>query len=215
VNSFLWAEHISLNYREQFALHDVSIAIEEGETIGCTGRSGAGKSSLLYVLSGLKLPTHGQVWFRGQSYAQLGVRQVDLRRHRFGFVFQQHFLLDYLTVIENVQIGALSLNGSEGPAIDELLDQLGLQAYGRYRPYQLSVGQRQRVAIARALINKPEILFADEPTASLDKETGREVIDLLLTFQRQAGRTMVIVSHDPEMLEGVDRIVRLEEGTLR
>jgi putative ABC transport system ATP-binding protein len=214
VNSILRAEHISLIYGERFALHDISIAIEEGETIGCTGRSGAGKSSLLYILSGLKPPTQGQVWFRDQSYAQLGRRQVDLRRQHFGFVFQQHFLLDYLTVFENVQVGALSLNGSEEPAIEELLDQLGLRAYNHDRPYQLSVGQRQRVAIGRALINRPEILFADEPTASLDKETGREVIELLLSFQRRARRTMIIVSHDPQMLEGVDRIIHLEEGTL-
>lgn len=214
----LSASEVSLIYglphEPVYAVREISLRIEPGEFVGIVGPSGSGKSSLLYLLSGLKRPTQGEVAFEGRQYAELGEGLVELRRRRFGFVFQLPFLLNYLTVWENVLVGALAEDRAARAWIGELLGRLRVgELQGRF-PYQLSVGQRQRVAIARALANHPAVVFADEPTASLDQRTGRKVLDLLVDCQRITGTTLVLATHDPLLVEKADRVLRLSEGRL-
>jgi len=170
---------------------------------------------LMYLLSGLKRPTRGSVAFDGQDYRQISTPGLmQLRRQRYGFVFQQHFLINYLTSLENVMVGALRRNHDVVAYAQELLRRVGLGDKLRQRPYQLSIGERQRVAVARALVHRPAIVFADEPTASLDQATGREVIDLLVDYRQRAGGSVVVVTHDPAMLTGADRVLQMRDGRL-
>jgi ABC-type lipoprotein export system ATPase subunit len=139
---------------------------------------------------------------------------MRLRRQRYGFVFQQHFLINYLNALENVMVGAVRRNHEVVAYAQELLRRVGLGDKLRQRPYQLSIGERQRVAVARALVHRPAIVFADEPTASLDQATGREVINLLVDYRRRAGGSVVVVTHDPAMLTGADRVLQMRDGRL-
>jgi putative ABC transport system ATP-binding protein len=169
----------------------------------------------MYLLSGLKRPTKGSVAFEGQDYRQISTPGLmQLRRQRFGFVFQQHFLINYLTTLENVMVGAVKRNHDVVAYAQELLRRVGLGDKLRQRPYQLSIGERQRVAVARALVHRPAIVFADEPTASLDQATGREVINLLVDYRTRAGGSVVVVTHDPAMLTGADRVLQMRDGRL-
>lgn len=208
---------VSLAYSDgdvtSYAVADVSLDLPRRGFVGVMGPSGSGKSSLLYLLSGLKRPSSGDVSFEGLSYrAQSDAALARLRRERFGFVFQQPFLLNYLTAMENVLVAA----GSDSPDAlrrsAELFDRLGIAPFaGRY-PYHLSGGERQRVCVARAMVNRPAAIFADEPTASLDHANGHAVIDLLAGYRDQG--LVVVVTHDAEMLAGADRIIRLRDGRL-
>lgn len=169
---------------------------------------------MLYLLSGLKLPTHGDIQFDGRSLPSLDdAARARLRLEEFGFVFQQPYLLGYLSALENVRI-ARGLNprkpASESP--EELLRTLGLGEKLHRLPHELSGGERQRVCVARALYGDPSVIFADEPTAALDHRNGQQVVDLL--NQHRGKGALVMVTHDPSMLEGADRILRIEDGTL-
>lgn len=197
------------------AVDRVSIAVEQGSFIGLIGPSGSGKSSLMYLLSGLKRPTRGGVTFDGRDYQTLTAASlIRLRRQRFGFVFQQHFLINYLSALENVMVGAVKRNHEAAAYAQELLRRVGLGDKLQKRPYQLSIGERQRVAVARALVHRPAIVFADEPTASLDQATGREVVDLLADYRGSGGGSVVVVTHDPAMLTGADRVLQMRDGRL-
>ena len=197
------------------AVDTVSLSVEKGSFVGLIGPSGSGKSSLMYLLSGLKRPTRGTVAFDGQDYRQISAPGLmRLRRQRYGFVFQQHFLINYLSALENVMVGAVKRNHEVVAYAQELLRRVGLGDKLRQRPYQLSIGERQRVAVARALVHRPAIVFADEPTASLDQATGREVINLLVDYRRRAGGSVVVVTHDPAMLIDADRILQMRDGRL-
>jgi putative ABC transport system ATP-binding protein len=215
----LSAQDLALDYRTgtsvAHAVDTVSLSVEQGSFIGLIGPSGSGKSSLMYLLSGLKRPTKGTVAFDGQDYRQISTPGLmQLRRQRFGFVFQQHFLINYLTTLENVMVGAVKRNHEVVAYAQELLRRVGLGDKLRQRPYQLSIGERQRVAVARALVHRPAIVFADEPTASLDQATGREVINLLVDYRTRAGGSVVVVTHDPAMLTGADRVLQMRDGRL-
>ena len=169
----------------------------------------------MYLLSGLKRPTRGMVAFEGQDYRQISTPGLmQLRRQRYGFVFQQHFLINYLSALENVMVGAVKRNHDAVAYAQELLRRVGLGDKLRQRPYQLSIGERQRVAVARALVHRPAIVFADEPTASLDQATGREVINLLVDYRRGGGVSVVVVTHDPAMLTDADRVLHMRDGRL-
>jgi putative ABC transport system ATP-binding protein len=169
----------------------------------------------MYLLSGLKRPTRGSVAFEGQAYRDISTRGLmRLRRQRFGFVFQQHFLINYLSTLENVMVGAVKRNREAVAYAQELLRRVGLGDKLRQRPYQLSIGERQRVAVVRALIHRPAVVFADEPTASLDQGTGRDVINLLADYRRGGGGSVVVVTHDPAMLTGADRVLQMRDGRL-
>jgi len=214
-DTLLSTENISLVYddgsRRTFALKDVSVAIPDQQFVGIMGPSGSGKSSLLYILSGLKRPTGGNVCLQDYSYqAHTDHDLIDLRRHRFGFVFQQPYLLVWQTAMENVLMGAPTLDKAARVKAAGFFEQLGIADLASKLPSQLSGGEKQRVCVARAMMNDPEIIFADEPTASLDHANGHLVIDLLSAYRSQG--TVVVVTHDPEMLQGADQILLMRDG---
>ena len=211
------ADAVSLIYRDHgkeiFACQDVSLEVRPGEFLGILGPSGSGKSSLLYLLSGLKNPSRGTVAYDGRELSRLPDAERSLLRLRqFGFVFQQPYLLGYVTALENV----LAVGPANDPAFAtrarEILTSLGLGDRLRRYPHELSGGERQRVCVARALAPRPRVVFADEPTASLDHANGRIVVDLLEEHRGEGA--LVMVTHDPTMLERADRIVRIVDGRL-
>ena len=215
----LSAQDLALDYRSggsiAHAVDTVSMSVEQGSFLGLIGPSGSGKSSLMYLLSGLKRPTRGTVAFEGHDYGDISTPGLmRLRRQRFGFVFQQHFLINYLSALENVMVGAVKRNHEAVAYAQELLRRVGLGDKLRQRPYQLSIGERQRVAVARALVHRPAVVFADEPTASLDQATGREVIRLLADYRTDSRGSVVVVTHDPAMLIGADRVLQMRDGRL-
>lgn len=196
------------------ALREVSVELPERGLVGLCGPSGSGKSSLLFVLSGLRSPTRGEVRFGERSLWGLPeAERTALRRRRFGFVFQRHYLLEYLTVRENARLcAALARVPAAEDRTDELLGRLGLADRAARRPAKLSGGERQRVAVARALAHGPAVVFADEPTAALDAENR----DLVLGMLREAAERgpVVVATHDESLLSGAVRTVRLRDGRL-
>jgi putative ABC transport system ATP-binding protein len=213
----LRGERLSLAFaggeRPFTAVDGVDVSLPDRHYMAIVGPSGSGKSSLLYLLSGLRRPTSGSVHFGDVDYAALGDAGVAaLRRQNFGFIFQQHFLVNYLGALENVLVGARSPGPPARARALELLERLGLQSKAAQRPYQLSVGERQRVAVARAMISEPAVIFADEPTASLDQRTGREVIELLAEYRRHGA--VLVVTHDVAMTSGCDTLLEMRDGRL-
>lgn len=199
--------------REVFACKEITLDVRPNEFLGILGPSGSGKSSLLYLLSGLKQPTQGAVVYDGRPLASLGDEErARLRLAEFGFVFQQPYLLGYLTARENVIVAAGPNAPECGAQADELLVALGLGEKRDRLPHELSVGERQRVCVARALLKEPKAIFADEPTASLDHTNGLHVMALL--NQHRGDGALVMVTHDPSMLEGADRILKIVDGQI-
>lgn len=195
------------------AVDEVSLEIGMGEFVGIMGPSGSGKSSLLYLLSGLKRPTHGRCWFGEHRLDQLGESALTrLRLKQFGFVFQQPFLLPYLSAWENVLLAAPGAGSDDHDRIDELFKRLGLSLLKHRMPYKLSGGERQRVCVARAMAHRPDIIFADEPTAALDRANGLAVMDLLASYREHGA--VLVVTHDAQMLERADRVLLLQDGRL-
>jgi putative ABC transport system ATP-binding protein len=199
-------------------LHGVSMEVARGETVFLVGPSGSGKTTLLSLLGCLLTPDRGSVRVLGQEVAEARPEQLEaFRRDHFGFVFQTFNLFPTLSALDNVRL-ALSMRGVPRKAAKaqaaELLGQVGLGHRSRLRPTQLSTGECQRVAIARALANEPAILLADEPTASLDAESGQAVMRLLMRMTDEQGVTLVIVTHDNRIFPFADRILRLEDGYL-
>jgi putative ABC transport system ATP-binding protein len=193
------------------AVNDVSISIEEHQFIGILGPSGSGKSSLLYLLSGLRRPTGGDIYLDGRAYSKMSDRErVALRRSEYGFVFQQHFLINYLTALENVMVSAPVQDKAHAAQAKALLADLGLSDKLHRFPYELSGGERQRVAIARAMIHRPRVIFADEPTGLLDRHTGLQVMALLRGY-RDLG-SLIAVTHNPEILSEADFVIKMRDG---
>ncbi|HVT57045.1 MAG TPA: ABC transporter ATP-binding protein [Thermoanaerobaculia bacterium] len=204
--------------RERVVLRDASAAIGRGELTVLVGRSGSGKSTLLNLLAGIDLPTAGEVVIDGVRLSHLGERERTLfRRDRIGFVFQSYNLIPTLTVEENLLL-PLELKGRVGPAERRaalaLLAEVRLADRGASFPDRLSGGEQQRLAVARALAHDPQLVLADEPTGNLDLETGLEVLELLDRLTRRAGKTMVMVTHSPEVVGLADHVLRIEEGRL-
>ena len=188
------------------AVDGVSLEVRGGEFVGILGPSGSGKSSLLYLLAGLKRPTSGGVTFRDRPLGSLGTDALaELRRASFGFVFQNHFLVNYLTGLENVRAGG------EGDAAG-LLDELGASHCRDRFPWQMSAGERQRVSIARAVVHRPAVVFADEPTASLDRPNAELVTACLRSATK--GGTLLVVTHDPSVVKEATRVLRMEAGRI-
>jgi putative ABC transport system ATP-binding protein len=209
--------NVSLAYtdgeRTTYALRNITLDLPHGKFYGIMGPSGSGKSSLLYILSGLKMPTEGSARFGDFIYNRRRATEVaELRRTRFGFVFQQPFLLPYLTALENVVVAAPQPDTMAHDKAVQLLQEMGLGGMEHKYPAQLSGGEKQRVSVVRAMMNDPDIIFADEPTAALDHTNGRRVVDALAKWRRQG--TIVVVTHDPEMLTDAEAIVYLRDGEL-
>ena len=195
-------------------LHPTSFRIERGRTVAIAGPSGSGKSTLLGLMAGLDTPTTGSVQIDGVNITRLGEEALArLRGEKIGIVFQFFHLLPSLTALENVLV-PMELSGVSGAhqRATTLLADVGLTGRGHHYPSQLSGGEQQRVAIARALANDPPILLADEPTGNLDGATGRQVIDLLISMNRDHRRTLVLVTHDPELAAVADEVIALRDG---
>jgi putative ABC transport system ATP-binding protein len=200
------------------AVNDVNLTVERGQMTAIIGRSGAGKTTLLNVISGLDQPTRGSVWIDDiDIFALSETQRVALRRDRIGFVFQNFGLLPLLSAAENVSL-PLRMQKLALRQIDmrvrEALDWVGLTKRAHHRPYELSGGEQQRVAIARALAARPDIILADEPTGQLDSHTGRSVLAIMRQIVDEYGTTMVIVTHDPQIMHEADTVFRLDEGRL-
>lgn len=197
--------------KEVFACRDIDLFVKPNEFLGIIGPSGSGKSSLLYLLSGLKVPSRGAILYDGKNLASLLPEQLgSIRLNDFGFVFQQPYLLGYLTARENVAVACREKRSSL--TVDDLLERLGLAGKAHRYPHELSGGERQRACVARALYGGPRVIFADEPTASLDHANGIQVIDLL--NDHRGDGSLVVVTHDPSMLAKADRVVRLVDGQI-
>ncbi len=200
------------------ALHNVDLQIKEGEMLCIMGRSGSGKSTLLRMLGLIDSPTKGNVYLSGRDVSKLKEKEKSrIRLENMGYVFQEYALLSELTALENVFLPAKML-GKWPKEYKEraitLLDAVGLLDRMKHLPRQLSGGQQQRVAIARAMVNKPQILFADEPTANLDSKAGRHVMETLYWLNKNYKTTVVFVSHDEEDKKYASRIIRLHDGRL-
>ncbi len=200
---------------ETYALRNVNIKLMAGEFVGIIGPSGSGKSSLLYILSGLKTPTMGTVYYQDIDIESLSdIKRSELRKNHFGFVFQRHFLIEYMTVFDNVLLACNEIDSKRAKEkTAEQLERLNLNKISCKKPFQLSGGQRQKVAIARALINHPSIIFADEPTASLDHEAARSVMDIL--EEQREETTIVVVTHDRSILSNADRVIEMWDGYIK
>ncbi len=200
------------------AVNDVYLEVEPGEIMCIMGKSGSGKSTLLHMLGLIDSPTSGKVYFKDQDVSKLSeAKRSKIRLAQMGFVFQEYALLPELTALENVYLPARMLgrwpSEYEERAVT-LLDSIGLIERMHHRPRQLSGGQQQRVAIARAMVNKPEIIFADEPTANLDSNSGKQVMEALTWLNKQFGTTILFVSHDEDDQKYAGRVVHLYDGKL-
>lgn len=196
------------------ALDGVSISVEDGEFMAIVGSSGSGKTTLLNMLGGLDTPTEGYVWIRGKSLRDMEQEERTIfRRRNIGFVFQQYNLVPILSVYDNIVL-PLRLDGL--PVDEEFLDEITGTLHLREKLWQmpgtLSGGQQQRAALARALAVKPAIILADEPTGNLDSKTSMEVTGLLKTCARRFHQTVIVVTHDEEVAQMTDRMIRIEDG---
>lgn len=204
---------------ELTVLEDLSCSVKSGELVAVVGPSGSGKSTFLSIAGALLTPSRGEVHIGGRSLSGMNERQLaDLRLHEIGFIFQGANLLPYLKVEEQLRfVAKLGRADKEQAArrAAELLERLGLTARRKHYPDKLSGGERQRVAVARALMNDPSVILADEPTASLDADRGRDVTKLLAERIKAEGKAGVIVTHDERILPYCDRVLRLESGRLR
>jgi putative ABC transport system ATP-binding protein len=199
------------------ALRGVSFTIKRGEVVAIMGPSGSGKSTLMNTLGCLDRPTSGEYVLDGEAVASLKDDQLaDIRNRKVGFVFQSFNLLSRQTAITNVELPlrySNNTNGRKQRAMDAL-KAVGLENRMTHRPYELSGGQQQRVAIARAIVNNPAIIMADEPTGNLDSKVGKEIMNLLLTLNKESGTTLIIITHDPTIAEQTQRVIRLRDGLL-
>jgi putative ABC transport system ATP-binding protein len=203
---------------ETHALRGVNLSIENSEFTALVGPSGSGKTTLLQLIGLLDQPTSGQVFINGKDATRLNRNQrADLRKGTIGFIFQFFALIPTLTAYENVEMPLL-LNGTK-PAerrarVQEMLEAVGLSDRAHHRPDQLSGGQQQRVAVARALSIRPTVVLADEPTANLDTENGKQVMDIMAKLNKETGTTFVFATHDPRVISYADRVVTLQDGLI-
>jgi putative ABC transport system ATP-binding protein len=197
-------------------LKEVSLTVEKGEFIAIMGPSGSGKSTLLYLMGGLDKVSQGQIVVNGKEISHLKDEQESaMRRKQIGFVFQSYNLIDNLTVEENILLPVLldgKLKKEVQPEVEALMKAVGLFDRRHHTPKELSGGQQQRTAIARALINKPDILFADEPIGNLDSKTGVEILELLKKINQEQAVTILMVTHSEESAAYGNRVIRLRDG---
>jgi putative ABC transport system ATP-binding protein len=212
------ARDLVLSFGSTPALRGASLGVGQGEIVAVMGPSGSGKSTLLHCMAGILIPDQGEVWFGGQRLDTLSdERRSELRRNRFGFVFQSGQLVPELTAEENVALPLLLSGTRRGPAMTAARDWfaiLGLDGLQRRRSGELSGGQAQRVALARGMVARPEVLFTDEPTGALDSVSGELVMDLLTAAAREHGTTVILVTHDARVAAYADREVVVRDGVV-
>lgn len=203
------AKNISHFYGHEQVLHDISLQIKEKEFVFLSGESGSGKSTLLSILSTLLHPSEGELFLEGTALQE--IKNIDFfRQSKIGFVFQFHYLINYLSVYENIALAALK---EKKKNINTLLEELGISELASRYPNEISGGQRQRVALARALINDPRLLFADEPTGSLDSKNSTIVYELLARSAAR-GTTVIVASHDKELENYATTTIRMKDGKI-
>ncbi len=200
------------------AVNRVSFKVEEGEFVAIIGTSGSGKSTLLNLCAGLDRPNSGSIKIRGNDITQMPPDELGRFRGNFlGFIYQRHNLIPQYTALENILIPTIMCNKEEykyEEHLKKLIKALNLGDRLHHLPSELSGGQQQRVAIARAMINRPQVLFADEPTGNLDRENADEVLNLLLATKEQLGQTLVMVTHDLKIADHADKIYKMDNGIL-
>lgn len=203
---------------ETKALRGINLSIESGEFTAFVGPSGSGKTTLLQMIGCLDQPTSGRVFINGKDVTTLNRNQrADMRSESIGFIFQFFALIPTLTSYENIEMPLL-LNGTK-PAerktrVNQMLEAVGLSERAHHRPDQLSGGQQQRVAVARALATNPKLILADEPTANLDTENGKQVMDIMQKLNKETGVTFIFATHDPRVISYASRVVTLEDGLI-
>ncbi len=211
-------KNVTKSFGSLTVLHDISLTIPEGEIMAIVGPSGAGKTTLLQIAGPLDRPDSGSVLFDNTDLFRLKDRKLsEFRNLNIGFIFQFHQLLPEFSALENVAMPALIAGRKRKEAFAEaqrLLTDLGLSQRLDHKPSQLSGGEKQRTAIARALVNKPRVVFADEPTGSLDSRNRDEIQTIISGLRESLGQTFVIVTHDPQMAEIADRTVHMEDGKI-
>ncbi len=200
-------------------LKALNLQVAAGQSVSVIGASGSGKSTLLHILGGLDQPTDGTVSLMGRNLGELGQKQLgDLRNLYLGFVYQFHHLLLEFSALENVMMPLLIGKKSKAEAEEAatlMLEKVGLKQRMQHRPSELSGGGRQRAAIARALVNNPKCLLADEPTGNLDRKNAQNILAMMLDLKSELGTSLVVVTHDDELADRFDRVMLMEDGSLR
>ncbi|HEK8904322.1 TPA: ABC transporter ATP-binding protein [Clostridioides difficile] len=198
------------------ALSQINLKINSGEFVVIVGKSGSGKSTLLHIMVGLETPTNGDVIIDNINISSLDEKKRSaLRKEKLGLIFQSYNLIPVLTVEENIKLPTINIKNKDEAYINELMELLGIKDRRMYLPNQLSGGQQQRVAIARALVNKPSIVFADEPTGNLDTKTESDVLSLLKESQKKYNQTIIMITHNIDITKYADRVIEIEDGFIR
>ena len=219
MNNLLEAKNLSKFFKEGNekikAVNNINFSIKEGEKIVIYGRSGSGKSTLLNLLSGLDAFSEGEIFYKNFSYQNQQKKLTQLRKDNMGFVYQFHHLLKEFSSVENVALGGMILGENKKKSIQKasiILEKFGLSQRLHHFPSQLSGGEKQRVAMARALINEPDLIFLDEHTGNLDRDTSREVINYLNLLVNEFKSSIVVATHDPEFRNFSDKILTMDSG---